>query len=418
MHMTTTKPPSDYRVQWLAALTIFVLAGSTGAFLRFGTIYGLAGLQFTNVRHAHSHLMYFGWVTPALMALIAAWLPRLTEKPTSNGFRYVIWIAMACGLLAYTPFLLYGYRPADIGGKQLPLSVMAAGLNVLTWYAFAWLYWQHTRGIARTQALRLWDTAVIFLIAATAGAAGLPVLTFRHIQDPFWSAAFTHIFLDLFSEGWFVLAVLGMMYAAYPQAARHPWARHSGDLIVMGLPLVFLLYMPLHLVPTNVRWVASVAGLLVVAGLVGNLWVLWTAVSPKWRIPLMFLGLKATMQLGILLPAVAQWAEINQMRIPYLHWLLLGFVTLSLFAAAQTRWGTAQIPGYRAMTAAVLLLISSLMPLTGLWPAAWGGRWVLYAAAWAALGPVTVAVAVLLSLLWQKRKQIQLKRSKTAVNVG
>jgi hypothetical protein len=56
---------------WLTALGIFILAASTGAFMRFAMILGFPfGLMFTNVRHAHSHLMYFGWVTPALMGLI------------------------------------------------------------------------------------------------------------------------------------------------------------------------------------------------------------------------------------------------------------------------------------------------------------------------------------------------------------
>ena len=38
--------------------------------LWFGGLPG--GLAYVNVRHAHSHLMFFGWVTPALMGLIAA----------------------------------------------------------------------------------------------------------------------------------------------------------------------------------------------------------------------------------------------------------------------------------------------------------------------------------------------------------
>lgn len=71
-------PTSDirhptYKCGWFSALGVFVLAGLTGAFMRFGLIYGFPwGLQYANIRHAHSHTMYFGWVTPALMALIAA----------------------------------------------------------------------------------------------------------------------------------------------------------------------------------------------------------------------------------------------------------------------------------------------------------------------------------------------------------
>ncbi len=69
--------------RWLwAALGCFILAGSTGALFRFGMALGGLpfGLDFGNVRDGHSHLMYFGWVTPALMALIATHLSAATGR--------------------------------------------------------------------------------------------------------------------------------------------------------------------------------------------------------------------------------------------------------------------------------------------------------------------------------------------------
>ena len=41
---------------------------------------------------------------------------------------------------------------------------------------------------------------------------------------------------------------------------------------------------------------------------------------------------------------------IAGLRIPYLHWLLLGFITLGLVSAAQEKWGEEAIPGRRWMT--------------------------------------------------------------------
>lgn len=383
---------TSFRSHWLAALAVFALAGTTGAFLRFGVLYGMAGLDYANVRHAHSHLMYFGWVTPALMALMAAQLPRLTGRPLSPWFGRLIPLVIGLGILAYVPFLFLGYRPAIVGGAELPLSVMAASLNVLAWYAFAWIYRRQTRGAPPTRALALWNAAVAFLLLSTVGVIGLPVMVAAGIQDPLWSMIFTHIFLDLFSEGWFVLGGLGLAYAAFPEAARHRWARPAADLLVAGLPVIFLLYIPTHLAPPAVRWVGSVGGLLVVAGTLGSVAVLWRACDTAWRVPLAFLALKAIALLGLLLPSVARWAEITRMRVPYLHWLLLGFVTLALFAAAERRWG---VGGRRWMTAAVVLLTLTLMPLTGAWPPGLGGLWAIHAAAWAALGPVIVALGVL-----------------------
>ena len=342
----------SFRKLWLAALAIFLLAALTGAFMRFGILYGMAGLNYANVRHAHSHLMYFGWVTPALMALLAAYLPHLTGLPVTTGqsttttLPRLIALVIGLGLLAYVPFLLFGYNAAEIGRARLPLSVMAATLNVLAWYAFALVYrrgdlHRPVAGTPLSHPVWLWNAAVAFLLLATLGVIGLPVVILTGIGDPFWSLFFTHLFLDLFSEGWLVLGVLGLAYAANPAAARHPWARRGGELLVAGLPVIFLLYLPVNFTPAVARWIGSIGGLLVVAGTMANVVALWPVAGPRWRAPLAFLAIKAAMQALILLPPLARWAENSLLRIPYLHWLLLGFVTLGLFAAAEERWARA-----------------------------------------------------------------------------
>ncbi len=388
---------STFHKYFLAALACFVLAGATGAFMRFGILYGMAGLSYANVRHAHSHLMFFSWVTPAIMALMAATLPRLTRRPLSAGFRRLIPVVIGLGLLAYVPFMLYGYTAAPIGGATLPPSVIASSLSVLAWYAFALIYARQVRGAPPTRALRLMNAGVVFLLLSTIGVIGLPIVTRAGVENPLWSLMFTHTFLDLFSEGWFVLSILGLAYAAMPDAAEHPWARLGGDLLIAGLPVIFLLYLPVTLLPPAVRWAGSAGGLLVVAGTLANVVALWrstgrSAAGGAWRAPLAFLALKGVTLIALLIPAAAQWAEVARLRVPYLHWLALGFATLGLFAAAERQWG---VPGRRWMTLAVTLLVLTLMPLSGLWPPAMGGLWALHAAAWAALGPVVVAVAVL-----------------------
>jgi hypothetical protein len=375
--------------------------------MRFGMIYGYpAGLQFVNVRHAHSHLMYFGWVTPALMGLIAAWLPRITGRPLSRRFWWVMGATIVVALLAYVAFIQYGYQVAEIGERRLPLSVMAATLNMLAWYAFAILYYRATKGVPRGRALRLWDAALIFMVLASLGAWGVAVVSRLGVEDPFWSVAMTHMFLDLFSEGWMVLAVLGLAHAYRPAGtltdSQERRARWGENLIVIGLPLVFLLAMPVNLVPVEVRVIASMAGLLVAAGLLVSIWALWPAGSSSWtgwKVPLALLALKTVVGLGMILPEAALWAQRNGLRVLYLHLLLLGFVTLGLAVATRERWGRAAVPGQRWLVAAVLILLLTLLPLTGLWPEALTGRWTLQLAAWASLGPVIAVSGMLVALI-------------------
>lgn len=392
---------------WPAALVCFVVAGSTGSLLRFGILHGFpAGLQLVNVRHAHSHLMYFGWVTPALMALIVAWLPRLTGRRLSNRFRWAMGGTILFALLAYLSFIQYGYQPAPLGGRRLPISVLMATLNMLAWYGYAVLYFRATRRSVRYRPLRLWDAALIFQILASLGAWGVAILNRLQIDDPFWSLAMTHLFLDLFSEGWFVLALLGLIYAVHPPASER--AAHWGEqLIVVGLPVVFLLAMPVNIVPAGLRWIGSLGGLLLAIGLLLTIGTLWPSLSGRWigwRIPLALLALKVLIGLGMVLPVTAQWAQRNGLRIFYLHLLLLGFVSLGLALAAREVWGRVAAPYYRWFLSAILVLLLTLIPLTGLWPDAWAGRWALQLAAWATLGPILVALAMLLRLArWQSQ---------------
>lgn len=398
---------NSLRWTWRGALGCLALAGSTGALIRFGLLYGFPlELQYANVRHAHSHLMILGWVTPALMALIIAWLPRVTGRPLSaqlqTRFRVTMVTIFVLALLAYASFLFYGYQAMPNG---LPLSAMAAGLNMLAWYVFIYLYWQATRGIRRSVLpLRLWDAALAFLTLASMGAWGIAVVARLQLQNPLWSLALTHLFLDLLAEGWLVLGVLGLAHATQPAAATHLLARHGETLLVTGLPVVFLLAIPVNMVPTSARAVGSLGGVLVALGLVGQLATLWPATSTSWKPPLAFLGLKTVTGFIVTIPTAALWVESAGLRISYLHWLLLGFVTLGLIAAAEVTWGKVAVRGRRWLTVAVIVLLLTLIPLTRLWPTVLSGRWAFVVAAWATLGPVTAAIAMLLATRRQWRK--------------
>jgi hypothetical protein len=395
---------------WPAALACFVIAGSTGSLYRFGLINGLpGGWGLVNVRHAHSHLMYFGWATPALMALIVTWLPRLTGQAVTRRFQWVMSATIVVALLAYLMFFQYGYQVAEIGGRRIPLSVLMATLNVLTWYAFSFLYFRSTWGVQRVRPLRFWDASLIFLLLASMGAWGVAVVSRLQVEDPFWSQAMTHLFLDLFSEGWFVLAALGLVYAMHPidaiKASQEKAAHWSEQLIVIGLPVLFLLALPVGQVPDGLRVIAAFGGLLVAAGVLASVAALWPAVPrglSGWRIPLALLTLKVLVGLGTLLPVTARWGQQNNLRILYLHLLLLGFISLGLFVAAREAWGHQSVPGQRWLVMVIFALLLSLLPLTGLWPIAWRSAWALRVAAWVSIWPVLVVVGILVTLLFRE----------------
>lgn len=398
--------------RWFAALLCFVVAGSTGTLYRFGLLNGLPpGLGLVNIRHAHSHLMYFGWVTPALMLLITSHLPLITGRQPSPWFQRVTTLTIFLALVAYIVFFFYGYQPAEINGWRVPLSVFASTFNVLAWYAFAYLYFRGTWKAVRSRPLRFWDASLIFLVLASMGAWGIAIIDRLQIDNPFWPQAMTHLFLDLFSEGWFVLATLGLAYSLHPvpveAGKRAKLAGWGEQLIVIGLPVVFLLALPVSLVPGEIRALAAAGGLLVAIGILFSVGALWSQVPRRlssWRPPLALLTLKTVVGLAMLLPVSARWAQQNNLRILYLHLLLLGFVSLGLFVTTSETWGRYNVPGQRWLVVTILLVLLSLVPLTGIWPTLWRGVWTFQLAGWVSFWPVLVVTGMLVVWLTKNRK--------------
>lgn len=376
---------------WRVSLLFFVVAGVTGLLFRTGMAYGwTAGLDLVNIRHAHSHLMYFGWATPALFALIARQLGRITERPTNGWIQVVLIGCFAAALISYPLFLRFGYTLVDIGDKRLPISVIGSTFNMLGWYLFAAYYIRMTRGVKRTRALVLWDVAVTFMILSTLGAGMLALAKPLGIQSDSMTSALTHIFLDYFSEGWFVLGVLGLAYAGLPERIEKV-KNGSILLLALGLPFTFALGMPAILVPPGLQTLARLAAALVGIGLLLLIRDLWTR-NPMWRIPLLFLGLKASSQVVVAVLPGMWLPAIPGMRILYLHLMLLGFVTLGLVVSAESVWGRSVTTGRVWMSRAVALLIAALFLLTPLWPPFLRGAWVMKAALFASIPAVVSAI--------------------------
>ncbi len=213
--------------QWLgralfpAALAMFIVAGLTGSLMRWWMWQGFpASVDLTHVRHAHSHLMYFSWVTPALMGLIAARLPSLTGRLAPRRLWFAAAAALILGLASYPLFFRWGYSSVAVGAANLPVAVIFSSLNMIAWYVFAFDFYRTVRNAPRSRPLKLWRWALAFLLAASCGAWGRAILAALKVEDVFWTSAAVHLFLELFSNGWAALGLLGLAYASRPELAQ------------------------------------------------------------------------------------------------------------------------------------------------------------------------------------------------------
>lgn len=375
------------------ALLCFVLAASTGAGLRFSMIDGLPwGLVFGNVRHAHSHLMYFGWVTPALVALIGVTLAR--QHIVLRGGTAIASTLLALGLSAYVPFLLSGYHLLPIGSAHLPLSMMAAGFNGIAWCVFVGLYLRSTAGRPRPLTLRYFDAAAGFLLLAALGAFALGGGAVAKVLTPAWTTALAAFFLEVFSDGWFTPALLGILYATRPALASARPPRIGLVLLVVGLAVRSLSRLALASQAGWLVWPMGLGCLLAGVGLI-------VCVLPILRsrrigllaLPLGFLLVKGVVELGLAVPALSARVDAAGLHILFLHAFLLGAIALGLVVTACGTWPSSPVLRWPWLFgAAVVGVLAGLVPLTALWPRSLAGPWTLHVAAWTSLLPVAAAV--------------------------
>lgn len=397
------------------AVAALVLAAWTGVLMRFGMVYGFPtwAQNFGAVRHAHSHLMYFGWVTLALFTLIWADLPRHTGRGLPRGVGVQMALTAAMAFLSFPAFWSNGYGLTTIGSTRLPLGSMVATFNGLTWFLFVALYVRATRGLAvRPLAVQLWDWALVLLLLAALGAMGLVALVVTHVEQPLLQQLFLHQFLDLFAVGWFGLALLGVVWS-------HVGAPVQGWLPTFSLALLlaptFLLGVAPALLPTALFWVAACAnaGAAFLLGVHGvHLWRRRAALPTLSWLAGSGLGLVLASALLLLWPGVWQGAAGGQLRIFYLHLLLLMWVSTALLGLLEARW----LPSSRLArwgnwmwATGVLVMIAALLglglaPQHGLSQTPW-----LLAAAWGSLAVATGAS--LLWLVWMRRPAIALQQS-------
>lgn len=197
------------RYTWFnrASLAFLSAAALVGVFLRTKYVFPhfLDSLKFGNLLHAHSHTMFFGWVTLALCGAIYRELARLRGAPLA-GRRLVPlqwWGTVLASAGALVSFSVSGYSP---------LSIVFATINMVLWYTAVAVIWRNTPEDRPVWA-GFYHAAAFYLALSTFGTWLLTVLQVTgHAGTPLWSTAPVYFYLSNFIDGWAVLGVTGLLY--------------------------------------------------------------------------------------------------------------------------------------------------------------------------------------------------------------
>lgn len=384
---------------WHLSMLSFVIAGTTGFGYRLGLIGFLPfDLGLENIRHAHSHLMFFGWAVPLPLYILLRQITKSSGLHQSGVslMKNSILLCLIFGLLAYPFFLFYGYQSYTIGTISLPLSVILSGFVMLTWYSFMAGYIR-VRDLLKGDISQPWfEGALVMLFICSLGAWAVAVLQALGPDNQLFAKAMTHFFLATFTEGWVVLVVIAVMLTRL-KIKTESWSFPQTiplGCIAIGAPLTFPYGISESLLSPLLLNTARLGGLLAAAGLILILYNFIRSTKLKnlvWFGPVVLLGIKALMQLSASLLPFSFWMSEHALRIFYLHISLLGVLTL---VGAGWLLVEFQIPRiyFKFLTGSVLIVLFSLVLLTRLLPVSWSGKWVFYAAAGGAILPVVAII--------------------------
>jgi hypothetical protein len=250
------------------------------------------------------------------------------------------------------------------------------------------------------------------LVVSSLGAWGVAVAQFGNIDNNLVSGALTHFFLTTFTEGWCVLAAIGIFYDLFGKNYLLPFDRNWLIApIVLGAPLMFPFGLSVDLLNESLLWTAKFGSLMVGIGLGVNLWYMVQALPSQnkwiWTFVLVLLALKVTVQISAAFLPETLWLGQHGLRVLYLHLLLLGFVTTLFFVAIHSVFSFKIKTGLYLFTGSVLILLTTLVLISGFWPIEWQPENVYI---WVTIGAVLPPVAILFELgilsVWKYRSEI------------
>lgn len=384
---------------WQWAIFSFILAGLTGFLYRLGFVTALPfDLNLENVRHAHSHLMFFGWASLLPMYLIKVkMVPGYHAALGVKLMKVALWSVLIFGILSYPFFMIWGYRSVPVNGSFLPLSTILSGLVMIGWYVFMIGYLM-TRFRKKDHTPNVWfEGALVMLFVSSLGAWGVGAVEMLDFGGPLLGKALTHFFLATFVEGWVVLVLLGLISESL-RMKENDYVLSPNilvGLIACGAPLTFPYGISESMIDLNLSVTARIGGVLIAEGV---LLFLYSIVKKKddiskiWIWPLSLLALKALMQIIAAVMPAELWLSEHGIRILYLHILLLGSFTLGI-TAFMTHEVDLKPKYFYGIVISVVVLLISLLWMTSLWPAFLSGVWIY-------TGMSVIALLPVFAMLW------------------
>ncbi|MBK8291189.1 MAG: hypothetical protein IPK96_09820 [Flammeovirgaceae bacterium] len=313
----------------------FFLAACIGLLLRWHFVSPMDWLDFPHWLHAHSHLMFLGWV---FNFLSLAFIYEHIDVPRQKKFLtlYVIIQFLLAGMTIAFPLQGYGLY-----------SITFSVLHSVTVFVFIIWFFKDGRGHPFDPARWFAKLALIFFLIASVGPFSLGPLMANGLAQTKWYYFSVYYYLHFQYNGVFTFGVLSLFFSFLKinnVTVDVPTVKKFGHLLFFGCFLTYLLstlwakpglvYNGIGLVGAIIQLIALFYFLRLLREIPKSIFVkLSISIKDLLMVAMLSFILKLLLQTASAHPELAQHAYLNRNYImAYLHLVLLGIITTFLIA--------------------------------------------------------------------------------------
>jgi hypothetical protein len=339
-------------------LIFFVVSGGIGLLLRWHFVQPMEWINYPYWLHAHSHMMFLGWVSNALyLGFINSFAPE-KWRPRYRWLFIAIQVLLA-GMLVSFPLQGYGL-----------FSILFATVHTLLLALFG--FWSFSDVRAKAPSVALWYSKIslVFFLISALGPFAIAATSAAGPGQSNWYYFSVYYYLHFQYNGFFSFGVLALFFRILEQKGipfSQEDARVAGRLLALAcVPAYFL--STLWADPGTLFNAAGfVAGFLQVIFLLFIIRLLKTAFAAirshfstssvrTLLVATAALTIKILLQLLSAHEGIARMAYMNRPYVmAYLHLVLIGFVSLLLIV-----WYMETFLLKRLSTPAIILLVGGL----------------------------------------------------------
>lgn len=316
-------------------LVFFFIASILGLALRWHYFHPIAGFNYPFWLHAHSHLMFLGWVFNALsIGFVILFLPKTLQEWYKKPF-YIINL-LVLGMLITFPLQGYGIY-----------SIAVSTLHTVAVIVVCVRFFKDTRINKSDNALWFARTTLVFFLISALGPFVVGALVANGLGQSNWYHLAVYYYLHFQYNGVFTFGIFALFF----QLLQYKGISVDVNQIKKFRVLLFISCFPAYTLST--LWTSPptflyVLGLLAALGQLVALYYLLAALGGSWpklkqavSLPtrillvtsLLSLVVKLVLQFFSVHPSVAMLAyEIRFYVIAYLHLVLIGVISFFLLA--------------------------------------------------------------------------------------